>query len=290
MPCFLLLSWLAAAHEPSPQSLESSIRSLIAQSGAEVAVAFRMLDGSRELLIDADKNFHAASTMKIPVMIELYRQVDAGSLKLDDTIVVRNEFRSIVDGTPYTLSVGDDSDREVYANVGKPMTLRSLNELMITVSSNFAANILIEKLAAETVRRTVKKLGADGMVVLRGVEDQKAFDKGLNNATTARALLVLLEKLARGEAVNPRADAEMVAVLKRQTFNESIPAGLPTGTVVAHKTGNITRITHDAGIVYGPKPYVLVVLERGIEDQNAAKALIARISRAVWEHLDGTGR
>ena len=285
MPCFLLLSWLAAAQDPAPQSLEASIRSLIAQSGAEVAVAFRMLDGSHELLIDADKSFHAASTMKVPVMIELFRQADAGSLTLDDALVIRNEFHSIVDGSAYKLSEGDDSDSVVYANVGKPMTLRALNEAMITVSSNFATNILIEKLDAAKVRQTVARLGADGMVVLRGVEDQKAFDKGLNNATTARALLVLLEKLARGQAVNARVDAEMVSVLKRQTFNDAIPAGLPPGTVVAHKTGFITRITHDAAIVYGPKPYVLVVLERGIQDQNVAKALIASISRVIWSRV-----
>jgi beta-lactamase class A len=287
MPCFLLLSWLAAAQDPAPQSLEASIRSLIAQSGAEVAVAFRMLDGSHELLIDADKRFHAASTMKVPVMIELFRQADAGRLKLDDALLIRNEFHSIVDGSPYKLSEGDDSDRAVYANVGKPMTLRALNDAMITVSSNFATNILIEKLDAAKVRETVTRLGADGMVVLRGVEDQKAFDKGLNNATTARALLILLEKLARGQAVNARVDAEMVAVLKRQTFNDAIPAGLPPGTVVAHKTGNITRVTHDAAIVYGPKPYVLVVLERGIQDQKVAKALIASISRVIWSRIAG---
>jgi beta-lactamase class A len=287
MPCFLLLSWLSAAQDPAPPSLEASIRSLIAQSGAEVAVAFRMLDGSHELLIDADKSFHAASTMKVPVMIELFRQADAGRLKLDDVLLIRNEFHSIVDGSPYTLSEGDDSDSAVYAHVGKPMTLRALNDAMITVSSNFATNILIEKLDAAKVRETVARLGADGMVVLRGVEDQKAFDKGLNNATTARALLILLERLARGQAVNARVDAEMVAVLKRQTFNDAIPAGLAPGTAVAHKTGNITRVTHDAAIVYGPKPYVLVVLERGIQDQKVAKALIASISRVIWSRVAG---
>jgi beta-lactamase class A len=281
----LVIAFLSGAQSGSVSSLDSRVRSLIAASGAEVAVAFRTLDGFAELLIDADKSFHAASTMKVPVMIELFRQVEAGTVKQDDTVVIRNEFRSIVDGSPYKLSDGDDSDREVYANVGKPMTLRALNEAMITVSSNFATNILIEKVGAENVRGTVKKLGGEGMVVLRGVEDQKAFDKGMNNATTARALLVLLEKLGRGDAVSPGADAEMVAVLKRQTFNTAIPAGLPPGTVVAHKTGNITRIHHDAGIVFGPKPFVLVVLVRGIQDQKVSAPLIASISRAVWEHV-----
>ena len=281
----LILALILLLAPWQPSTLESRVRSLIEKSGAGVAVAFRTLDGRSELLIDPDKTFHAASTMKVPVMIELFRQADAGTLRLDEPLVVRNEFRSIVDGSPYSLSVGDDSDREVYANIGKPMTLRALNEAMITVSSNFATNLLIDRLGVENVRKTVTRLGADGMQVLRGVEDSKAFEKGLNNSTTARGLLVLLEKLGRGEAVNAKADAEMVNVLARQKFNDAIPAGLPAGTRVAHKTGNITRIHHDAAIVYGPRPYVLVVLVRGIQEQKVSGPLIASISKAVWEEV-----
>jgi beta-lactamase class A len=271
---------------PQAAALETQVRALIAGSGAEVAVAFRTLDGSTELLVDPDKPFHAASTMKIPVMIELFRQADAGTLTLDETLPIRNAFRSIVDGSPYTLNVGDDSDREVYANVGKTMTLRALNEAMITVSSNFATNLLIERLGVQNVRNTVTRLGADGMQVFRGVEDTKAFEKGLNNSTTARGLLVLLETLGRGAAAGRAADGAMVDVLARQKFADAIPAGLPRGTRVAHKTGTITRIHHDAAIVYGAKPYVLVVLVRGIQDQKVSGPLIASISKAVWDAMN----
>src|SRR5262249_41068854 len=125
------------------------------------------------------------------------------------------------------------------------------------------------------------RLGAPTMKVLRGVEDQKAFDAGLNNSTDAAALLTLLLALGRGEAVNPAASAEMVSILKRQTLNDAIPAGLPAGTPLAHKTGTITRIHHDAGIVYGPRPYVLVVLVRRIDDQKVSAKLIADIARVV---------
>jgi beta-lactamase class A len=251
-----------------------------------VAVSMRTLDGTRELFIEPDKAFHAASTMKVPIMIELFRQAEAGTLSLDEPLAVSNEFHSIVDGSVYQLSVGDDSDAEVYQNVGKTMTLRRLCEAMITVSSNFAANLLIERVGAENVRSTVHRLGADGMVVLRGVEDQKAFDKGMNNETSARALEVILTRLAQGRAVSAKADAEMVAILKRQKFHDAIPAGLPEGTAVAHKTGNITKIHHDAAIVYGARPYVLVVLVRGIEDQKVSGALIASISREIWTDLE----
>jgi beta-lactamase class A len=281
LPALLpLLLGVTGIGEPS---LEAELRSAIAASGAEVAVAFRTLDGRTELFIDADKPFHAASTMKVPVMIELFRQAHAGTLSLDDPLPIRNEFHSIVDGSPYSLSEGDDSDKEVYAAVGKTMTLGQLCEAMITVSSNFAANLLIERLGVQNIRSTVTKLGADGMQVLRGVEDQRAFDKGMNNTTTARGLLVLFEKLGQGKAIGQTADNSMIEVLERQKFNDAIPAGLPTGTVVAHKTGSITRINHDAGVVYAKRPYVLVLLVRGMQEENQSAELMARLSKAVYD-------
>ena len=283
----LIAAGVSVQQQPASRaSLETQVRSIIETSGAEVAVAFRTLDGQDELLIDVDTPMHAASTMKVPVMIELFRQAHANVLRLDEPLPVRNEFKSIVDGSPYSLSVGDDSDREVYATIGRTMTLRQLNDAMITVSSNFATNLMIERLDVERIRATVSRLGADGMKVLRGVEDQKAYDKGMNNETTARALLVLLEKIAKGEAVGPKPDAEMIEVLKRQKFRDAIPAGVPAGTPVAHKTGSITRIQHDAGVVYGPRPYTLVVLVRGIQDGKRAQALIAEISTVVWASVN----
>ena len=262
---------------------KARIEKIIAASGAEVAVAYQPLqDGAAGMLIDADQSFHAASTMKVPVMIELFRLAEAGTISLDDEIPVTNTFKSIVDGSPYQLSATEDSDGEVYKAIGKTMTLRQLVTASITVSSNLATNILIEKVGAENVRKTVAALGGDGMVVLRGVEDQKAFDKGLSNATTARALMVLLEKIARGQAVSRAASRGMSDILRMQQFNDAIPAGLPADVPVGHKTGSITRINHDAAIVYAGKPYVLVVLTRGIEDGAKSSALIADISRVIY--------
>ncbi len=280
------LLWLTPSQQSPVAAVEAALRSTIASSAAEVSIAFRTLDGRDEILIDADREFHAASTMKVAVMIELYRQAHARKLSLDDSLPIRNQFHSIVDNSTYELSAGADSDKVVYAALGKTLTLRQLCEAMITVSSNFATNLLIEKVGVENVRQTVRTLGADGMRVLRGVEDQKAFDKGLNNSTTARALLTIFERLGTSKAVGAKADKEMIAVLKRQMFNDAIPAGVPPGTAVAHKTGNITRIHHDAGIVYARRPYVVVVLVRGVDDQKVSAALIASLSRTVFEGMN----
>lgn len=283
MPWLLLLVLSSPAPAQNSVLLER-IHALI--EGREVGLVLLPLDGRAAVMVEPDKAFHAASTMKVPVMIELFRQAEAGQLRLEDPLPIVNEFHSIVDGSVYHLSVGDDSDAEVYKAVGKTMTLRELCEAMITVSSNLAANLLIERLGVGNIRATVARLGATGMDVRRGVEDQKAFDQGLNNTTTARGLAALLQTLANGQAVSARADAEMVAILKRQKFNDAIPAGVPEGTPIAHKTGTITKIHHDAAIVYGPRPYVLVILVRGIQEQKESAALMAAISREVWTSLE----
>lgn len=270
---------------PEGPGIREQVTAIIAKSGAEVAVVFRTLDGADELLVNPDLEMHAASTMKVPVMIELFRRARAGALALDDRIPIVNEFHSIVDGSPYRLDASDDSDADVYKHVGDAMSYRDLCEAMITVSSNFAANLLIEHLGATAIQATTDALGARGMHVLRGVEDNKAFAKGLNNTTTARALATLMESIASGRAAEADASREMVDILSRQHFNDRIPAGLPHGIRVAHKTGDITRIQHDAAIVFAGRPYVLVILIRGLDDAKKGSALAARISRIVYDRV-----
>jgi len=276
---------VGSAAAPAQSTARADVEQLIAASGATVAVALKTLDGRDELLIEPDVSFHAASTMKVPVMIELYRQASARIVRLDDRIPVVNEFHSIVDRSPYALDPKDDSDPEMYKRIGQRVSYRALCDAMITVSSNLAANLLIEHLGPRKIQTTVDMLGALGMHVLRGVEDSKAFAQGLNNTTTARALMTLMEKIARGEAVDKAASGEMAAILKRQKFNDRIPAGLPAGIAVAHKTGEITQIQHDAAIVYASRPFVLVVLVKGLEDEKKGAALIASITRVVYERI-----
>jgi len=274
------------AQSPNLAAAEQQIQKHIADSHADVGVAFRTLDGKTEWFYHADDSFHAASTMKVPVMIELYRQVQAGKLKLSDPLTIHNEFHSIVDASPYKLDPSDDSETELYKAEGQTRNLTELCELMITVSSNLATNLIIEKLGVENIRAIVHSLNADGMHVLRGVEDTKAFEKGLNNTTTARALQILLASIADNTAAGPEASQQMLTILERQKFNEGIPAGLPPGTKVAHKTGEITKIHHDAAIVYATRPFVLVILVRGLPNIKDSSALMADITRLLFQSVE----
>lgn len=272
----------------SPDSLRESILVRVSESpGATVAVSFRDLQTGQSLSINADSVFHAASTMKIPVMIEVLRRAQAGAFTLDQGVLLVNQFASLADGSPFSLLAADDGDTALYARLGQRVPIRDLMTRMITRSSNLATNELIALVGAHRVTAMAGELGATRIRVLRGVEDQKAFDRGIINTTTSADLAVLLEAIESGRALSPASSAFMREILLAQEFNDKIPAGLPTGTRVAHKTGEITAVSHDAAVVYpqGRKPYVLVVLTRGIRDGAASGKLIADISRLVFTNV-----
>ena len=264
-------------------------RTSIPDSIDDFVVAIDLLDvaSNRRLSINEDVQLHAASTMKVPVLFELFRQADAGERSVDDSIVVRNRFRSIYDGSEYSLTPEDDSDSTLYARIDSSATYRELARLMIVRSSNLATNILIERVDPRRVRETMARLNAHGMRVLRGVEDIPAYRAGLNNTATAYGFSRVMEAIARCELLNARSCREITDILADQEFDEGIPAGVPDGVRVASKTGWITAIHHDGAIVYPPgrEPYVLVVLTRGIEDSDVAHELIRDLSAIVWDEV-----
>lgn len=266
--------------------LDAIRRRIAATPGAVVAVSYSDAAGMSITRLNADTVYHAASTMKIPVMIEVLRRSQAGAFAMDQPVLLVNQFASIVDGSPFSLDAAEDSDSALYRRIGERVPIRELMRRMITHSSNLATNQLISLVGAEQTTATARSLGARHIQVLRGVEDQKAFDRGLSNTTTADDLAALLSAIENGRALSPASSAEMRDILLAQAFREKIPAGLPPGTRVAHKTGEITAVSHDAAIVYpaGRKPYVLVVLTRGVRDAAVSSALIADISRLVYAH------
>jgi beta-lactamase class A len=221
------------------------------------------------------------------VMIEVFNQSKQNRFSLDDSLLVKNEFRSIVDGSSYMLDLKDDSDDSMYEKLGAKFSIRALLRQMITVSSNLATNLLMDLVGAEQVTATMRSLGAPDIEVLRGVEDGKAFEKGLNNRTSALDLLVIMKAIAQERAVDSAASKEMLEVLVDQKFNELIPALLPSGVRVAHKTGNITGVEHDSGIVILPdgRRYVLVILSKDLKDIDAGKRAIALVSRRIYDFM-----
>ncbi|MEO7964665.1 MAG: serine hydrolase [Gemmatimonadaceae bacterium] len=273
---------------PSLGTLRSRIVERVGQSpGATVGIYIRNLGDGKEISLNADTSFHAASTMKVPVMIEYFRAVDEGRISPSATTTLQNSFNSIVDGSNFTLDAGDDSDSSLYARVGQEVGVRELVERMITRSSNLATNSVIALVNAHKADATARALGARNMHVLRGVEDNKAFRAGRNNTTTAHDLGMLFLAIAEGRAASRGASQTMLDILAHQEFNEEIPAGLPPGTRVAHKTGWITGTLHDAALVFPPgrAPFVLVVLTGGIADEKVARTLIQDVARLTWEAL-----
>jgi beta-lactamase class A len=286
LTALFLASSLPDALSGQAAVLDSAIRARLAQDTAVVAVVVRDPASGLISMQRADLRFHAASTMKIPVLVELAGRVDAGAIGWSDPWQVRNRFVSIMDGSAFRLDPAVDSDSTLYAKEGTDLPVGELARLMIVRSSNLATNILIERLDPRRVTATARALGADSIEVLRGVEDGLAFRAGRNNTTTARDLATLLLAIADGKTASAESSRRMLGILEQQEFNDGIPAGLPPGTRVAHKTGEITAIFHDAALVYPPdgRPYAIVVLTRGYGDREAAMRVqrdVARIAHAA---------
>jgi beta-lactamase class A len=268
--------------------LEKKIVSKFNDETGNFALAFKNLDDGKEILINENEIFHAASTIKTPVMIEFYRQLHQGKLSLKDTLQIKNEFKSIVDGSMYKLSEFDDSDKNTYNKLGQYYSINNLIYEMITISSNFATNILIEYIGANNVTKSMKEIGALNIDILRGVEDIKAFELGLNNTTSAKDLLIIYEKLAKGKIIDNESSAIMIDILKDQKYDDIIPKYLPKNIEIANKTGMITGVHHDSGIVFlkDGRKYVIVLLSKNMSDMESGTEMMARISELIYKTLN----
>jgi beta-lactamase class A len=268
-------------------SLYRNLLKIKQEHGLEnLGIAFYDAETTVQWSYNADHYFHAASTMKLAVLLGVFRQVEHGELTLDAPVHVRNRFTSIVNQEPFMLDLGRDADPDVYGHLGKTMTVRELAYWMITKSSNLGTNLLVDVVGIPTIQSALDELEIDGVRILRGVEDQRAFEAGLNNEVTAHGLLKLLRLIADGKAYSQKGSDEMLRILLDQQFRSGIPAGLPKGARIAHKTGNISTVHHDAGIVFleDRKPYVLVILTQFGAEQGRGAA-VADVSRDIFSTL-----
>jgi beta-lactamase class A len=279
---FLLIIFYSC--QPKDMTIDA-IETIFSKQKGTFAVAFKNLETGETLFINEHEMFHAASTMKTPVMVEVFKQASEGKFSLEDSLVLKNEFKSIVDGSTFSLDSVDDSEQKLYEHLGEKRTIDALMYDMIIVSSNLATNMMIELVDAKNVTASMREIGADQIQVLRGVEDGKAYEKGMNNVTSAYDLMILFEKIAKGEMVSKEASLRMEKILLDQKFNEIIPARLPEEVKVAHKTGNITGVRHDSGIVILPdgNKYVIVLLSKELEDEEAGIKAMAEVSKLIYD-------
>ena len=288
---FLIIFFIISIRQMHAQNLDSlkiKIDSIFKSLEGDFSLAFKEVDNEKNLILINEKMiFHAASTMKTPVMIEVFKQAAENKFNLDDPVEINNEFKSIADGSPYYLDITDDSGEELYKFIGKKKTIYDLVFDMITVSSNLATNILIELVGAKNVTETMRSIGANDIQVLRGVEDNKAFQLGLNNVVTAFDLMLIYENLVENKFANESSTHEMLNILLQQKHNSRIPAKLPHDVKVAHKTGSITGVGHDSGIVFLPdgRKYVLVLLSKNVKDEKAVIEAEAEVSKIIYDYV-----
>jgi len=276
-------------------ALHAKLDALERSSGARaLAVAVYDTDTHASFRRDADRWFHAASTIKVAILLGVYASIHHGWLLPHSRVHVRNRFFSAADGSTFRVLADRDGNSELYAAIGKTMRVDQLALHMIATSSNLATNLLLDLVGLETVQRTLDELHVDGIDVTRGVEDERAFEHGIINRVTADGLVQLLRLVAEERAFSPELSHEMLEILHAQEFKRGIPARLPGAVRVAHKTGEISTIAHDAGVVYPPdrKPYVIAVLTEWSPEATGRSATIAEVSHEVFElltHHDNSG-
>ncbi len=280
---------MAPSEATSTPDLHYAIRSAAEEAGAKaVAVAFHDYGSRTAWCLEGDRSFHAASTIKVAVLAVVYALIDEGEISPLSRLHVRNRFASAADGSPYRVGAGRDANAAVHAQRGKTMRIGDLAHHMITTSSNLATNLLLDLAGVERARELLDRMQVTGVDLRRGVEDEKAFEAGINNRVTAAGLVSLFRAIHEGEHHSEESRDAMLETLHAQEFRSAIPAGVPDGTRVAHKTGEISTVSHDAGIVTpsGRDSYVLAVLTEWEPDNGSRRETIARISRLVYDHLD----
>lgn len=232
-------------------------------------VHFVDIESGLHLDFNGDKTFESASLMKLVVIAELYRLIQVGQLAIDHPLIL--ERKHIVGGS------GDLKDLEP----GITFPVRVLAEKMITQSDNTATQMLTDFLTKEALNKSAKKMGLTGTTINRDIYDFAAIDQGRDNYITAKDAAAILEQLARDQLPG---SSEIHAILERQQRNDMIGSGLPEGVRVAHKTGELNGILHDAGIVYAPNgAYVLVMLSDHVSDQKEGVKVFARLSEEVYK-------
>jgi beta-lactamase class A len=275
--------------EDRTETLRQTCQRIMSESKAVAyAVALRDYETGFCFSMNADRRFHAASTIKVAILLAIGKAIDEGRIRPDNTLHVRNRFLSAIDRAPFRIDAESDGYPQLHRLIGRTARISDLAEWMIVSSSNLATNLLLDYITVEEAQRVLREAGVNGVDLRRGVDDKKAHDQNFNNETTAQGLLDLFAAL-RGDFLSKSSRELAINILLQQRFNSMIPAPLPAHASVAHKTGEISTACHDAGIVYLPErePYILVVLTEVAPESDGRREAIAKISEVVFQSLTG---
>ena len=274
-------------------ALGKALDTLAAEEKATFGIVVKDLQTGGAVKRNATTMMHAASTMKTAVLLEALRRVDEKTLSLSTGVPVVDCFSSAVDGSPFKLELEPGGDDRLAPYLGKHARLDFVMREMIVRSSNVATNLMLGLCPPKDVQAFADALGAPGVKVRRMVEDEKAYQAGISNETDAEGMAALMEAAVKSPKLSVEARRLAFEILAAQEFNGQIPAGIPkqAGAVVAHKTGSISKVQHDAAFVRLPdgREYVLVLLatDFGANEEGRKRVVetTQKMSRAVWEAM-----
>ncbi len=271
----------------APQTLDEKIQNEIKDFKGKVWIYAKNLDTGKDFSLRADEQVRTASTIKLPIMVEVFHQIEQKKISWTDEFTLTKSNKQAGSGT-----LGEFSD-------GTKIDLKSTTNLMIVVSDNTATNLILDKISSNNVNAFMESLGLKNTLSLRkvgGGGDSKAYEEPLNKlfgigVSTPRDMAKLLEKLERGEVVSKEASAEMIAILKRQQYTDGIGRNLLDTVPVASKSGALDRLRSDVGIIYTRRGRIVTAIT--VDDMpvihysmdNAGNELIWRLSQILQDGL-----
>ena len=286
----------------------TTLREAVSEVPGVVGVAARHLETGKSIEHNADGVFFTASTFKVPILAELYRQVDAGGLDLSQRVEITDALR--VPGSGVLRELGE----------GIAPTLHDLAMLMIIVSDNLATDIVYHTVGKDNLNGTMADLGLSktklpmscrdllfslaGLTVSESLDDFwevsdrveqgyrglppncDALNEEKSDVSSPADMVRLLEIVHNGDFLSEEARDGMLHILKRQKLRSIIPYYLPPDVIAAHKTGGVYSVRCDVGIVWGPSgPYAVAIMAKRITDGVDLDPKLARISRIVYDEM-----
>ncbi|MDN3020049.1 class A beta-lactamase-related serine hydrolase [Paenibacillus sp. BSR1-1] len=253
------------------EQLKAKIEEELRSSNGRIGLAIEIEGES--ICVNSEEVFQSASLIKLPILIEAFRQSEMGKLNENELVSITNH----AGGSGVLQAFSRDA----------LLTIKDLMTLMITVSDNTATNLLIDKLGMETIHRSFEKMGLQHTALNRKMMDFEAIEQGLDNYTSPLDMMTCLRIVKEGDFLAKQSREEALRILSYQQFQDRLPGMMELDMVkVANKTGSLPHIEHDCAVVTNnEKTAYAVVLMDQLDDVFAAKLKISRIGKHIFDYL-----